>query len=84
MKTENSLNALCALMNKNISRDTSAIDAEILDLESKIEYERSYSNTVYCGMGGEWDALREERAWVLEGFYTIENDEIIWDAPWFH
>lgn len=80
--TDNAINALCALMNKNISRDTSAVDLLILALEANIEEERSYSNTVYCGMGGEWDALMEERAWILEGFYVIEDDEIVLSAPW--
>ena len=87
MKTKNSLNALnalCALMNKNISRDTTAIDLLILDLEADIEHDRSFSDTIYCGWGSEHDALTQERAWILEGFYTIEDNQIVWDAPWLH
>ena len=78
----NAINALCALMNKNISRDTTDIDNRIHDLKEKIMEERSYSHTVYCGMGTEYDTLEEERALILEGFFAVENGEIVWGTPW--
>ena len=79
--SSNAINALCALMNKNISRDTAAIDQIMADLEAKIMEERSYSDTVYCGMGTEYDTLQEGRALILEGFFAVENGEIVWGTP---
>ena len=81
MKTEVSISALCALMNNNIDRNVNVIDLKLKALEAAINVERSESAAIYCGMGGEWDALMEERSWILEGFYAIEDGEIVWDAP---